>query len=647
MSGVAVASRQRTSEGTDDVESSPNGDDEKVRQDVRRFKRKKKARIICCSASAGPACRRAASICGLRFSDSKADLNKAKGTILWATNQKELNDILTRISQKARVPKATFVSKLPGSKRACEKVVTARQLNLSSELSTCAGEFCFWPQTFILPRDREVLEACLSKRSKYKKRAARSLSRGKNSTVNRTTFILKPSSASQGDGIFLVQTQSDLRRCGALACGDMVAQRYVSNPMLIDGFKFDLRLYVLVSCLDPLTVHMCKEGLVRLASTSYEAPVPSNLSAATMHLTNYSLNKHSDKFNHAGEEDPSRGEGNKRTLTQVLAQLVENGQVTDIELLWGRLYSLVRTTMQALAPLMQDAAAGFTPSGHPTGSPEKAPETAKSTSRSRAYDAICGGTCFQIFGFDVMLDSEQRPILLEVNNSPSMRVDGIRPVETASAGATEGNDDASMQARAENPEAKVCRCMDSHLPHVHHDSAVDMQIKSLVLAGAINVLRGSVPRSRGPDTHAAPIHGETKVHPGGDVLDPWNSYKLVCGPSDAQNLLQRVSRVYHAVVGRKRKLDSYKWRKVVAALSNSSVARSTADLQFRAMRNRVCEAEGTGNLNMGHFTELLADWCRQQTAAADIASEPLGLSFADAVSRLEVTYECSTAVRRS
>lgn len=52
--------------------------------------------------------------------------------------------------------------------------------------------------------------------------------------------------------------------------GNMVAQAYVPNPLLLDGFKFDMRIYALVSCIDPLRIYLFDEGLARLATDEYQ-----------------------------------------------------------------------------------------------------------------------------------------------------------------------------------------------------------------------------------------------------------------------------------------------------------------------------------------------------------------------------------------
>ncbi len=57
--------------------------------------------------------------------------------------------------------------------------------------------------------------------------------------------------------------------------------------MLVDGKKFDLRLYVLVTSASPLRAYLAGEGLGRLATLDYARVGPANLAARCMHLTNY------------------------------------------------------------------------------------------------------------------------------------------------------------------------------------------------------------------------------------------------------------------------------------------------------------------------------------------------------------------------
>ena len=42
-----------------------------------------------------------------------------------------------------------------------------------------------------------------------------------------------------------------------------VVQRYIHNPLLIAGYKFDLRIYACIPSYHPLTVYLYEEGLAR------------------------------------------------------------------------------------------------------------------------------------------------------------------------------------------------------------------------------------------------------------------------------------------------------------------------------------------------------------------------------------------------
>ena len=80
-----------------------------------------------------------------------------------------------------------------------------------------------------------------------------------------------------------------------------IISRYVSNPFLINGLKFDLRIYVCVTSMDPWRIYVYNEGLVRFASEQYDITLGKGAKYA--HLTNYSINKKNDKYiNNASPE---------------------------------------------------------------------------------------------------------------------------------------------------------------------------------------------------------------------------------------------------------------------------------------------------------------------------------------------------------
>jgi len=73
-------------------------------------------------------------------------------------------------------------------------------------------------------------------------------------------WIMKPCSKAQGKGIFIINKLSQTKKWATArtANGMMkegyVVSRYIENPLLIGGKKFDLRMYVLVISYRPLQV---------------------------------------------------------------------------------------------------------------------------------------------------------------------------------------------------------------------------------------------------------------------------------------------------------------------------------------------------------------------------------------------------------
>jgi tubulin polyglutamylase TTLL6/13 len=117
--------------------------------------------------------------------------------------------------------------------------VLSRKNNLAKQLMKMYKKFPsynFFPQTWVVPSDISDL------RQQF------------NNKQNRT-FIVKPEAACQGRGIFLIRRPNEIPTNEPL-----VVQKYLGRPYLIDGLKFDLRLYVLITGIEPLRVYLYKEG---------------------------------------------------------------------------------------------------------------------------------------------------------------------------------------------------------------------------------------------------------------------------------------------------------------------------------------------------------------------------------------------------
>ena len=64
---------------------------------------------------------------------------------------------------------------------------------------------------------------------------------------------------------------------------------------MINGLKYDMRVYVLVTSFNPLRIYMYNDGLVRFATEKYSND-PRKLQKKYVHLTNFSINKKNTNF---------------------------------------------------------------------------------------------------------------------------------------------------------------------------------------------------------------------------------------------------------------------------------------------------------------------------------------------------------------
>lgn len=227
-----------------------------------------------------------------------------------------------------------------------------------------AYDFC--PYTYLLPEDYSRLQAERDENPK-------------------ALWILKPSAMSCGRGIRVISGKTKLssKKTG------YIVSKYITNPHTLNGYKYDLRIYVGVVSFDPLRVYIYKEGLVRFATEKYTTE-HKTLKKRYIHLTNFSVNKKSAKFvkNTDAEAD---GEGSKWSLKALRKKYEEIG--INYDEVFDKIEDIAIKTIIAVEPHVVNSL--------------------NQGCKSR-------NNCFETYGFDILLDDTLRPWLLEVNVCPSL-----------------------------------------------------------------------------------------------------------------------------------------------------------------------------------------------------------------------------------
>lgn len=355
------------------------------------------------------------------------------------------------------------VNLFPSSFEVTKKDALSRNLNRMIQVHG-RRHFPFVTLSFTLPKERDALLEAMS--------------------TSPGTWIVKPAGSSQGRGIYIIEGSAppspcpspprkeavprsnsynsarlkrQFNRC-ALPIVELakqlpdtknskdnfVVEKYIERPYLIEGRKFDLRLYVGVTSFEPLKVYLHEEGLIRLASSEYSTAAGS-YSDRFCHLTNYSINKRNVVDEGAkgrasdleaegsteaaesadaavegtpldsaarigkgkdgdgdGEDDgdgDSRGEDSEDTGIKLrLSELGSRMQISDEELdeLRDKIDDLVAKTL--ICAESQICMSVRTHCSFPE-------------------------TCFELFGFDVLIDEDLQPWLIEVNFAPSLATD--------------------------------------------------------------------------------------------------------------------------------------------------------------------------------------------------------------------------------
>lgn len=106
------------------------------------------------------------------------------------------------------------------------------------------------------------------------------------SHIDQEIWILKPVSKSKGVGIQLVDKKNTIKQL--TKDSQKLTQQYIHNPLLIQKKKFDIRIWVLLTSIQPLEVYYFPQFYLRLCSQEYDRE---NLGNLFCHLTNFSINQ--------------------------------------------------------------------------------------------------------------------------------------------------------------------------------------------------------------------------------------------------------------------------------------------------------------------------------------------------------------------
>jgi len=324
--------------------------------DDKNNKKKKKNRqlMICLTATKYDCVRRVA---------KKLNYKEVPDEEEWCLYWTDTSVSIDRVNQMKRWQK---INHFPGMSEICRKDFLTRNMNRMAKLFP--KEYNFYPKAWCLPADY----ADLSNYARQKKNK---------------TYICKPDSGCQGRGIFITKNPFKDIKPG----DNYVAQVYVSRPFTIDGYKFDLRVYVAVTSCDPFRIFVYREGLARFTTQAYEEPTQINCKDVFMHLTNYAIQKRSDDF--IRDEDT----GTKRRISTINKWLVQNGY--DIDKMWSDVDDVIIKVLISAFPVL------------------------KHNYRTCFANHFRGSACFEILGFDVLIDKKMKPYVLEVNHSPSFTTD--------------------------------------------------------------------------------------------------------------------------------------------------------------------------------------------------------------------------------
>lgn len=155
-----------------------------------------------------------------------------------------------------------------------------------------------------------------------------------------------------------------------------VISRYIDKPLLIGGKKFDLRIYVLVTNYRPLKVWLSSLGFARFCNEKYSSDA-SEMNNMTMHLTNVAIQKKTEDYN--------SDHGSKWSIENLRFYLEQTRGKHATDKCFEEIKNIIYISLKSVQSVI-----------------------------------INDKHCFEMYGYDILIEDNLKPWLIEVNASPSL-----------------------------------------------------------------------------------------------------------------------------------------------------------------------------------------------------------------------------------
>ena len=210
-----------------------------------------------------------------------------------------------------------------------------------------------------------------------------------NYTLNITNlWLVKPPDEARGIGIkFLKNFTNDIDKYSIIT-------RYLSNPHLINGKKYDLRIYILITGHSPLKIYIYDEGIVRRASEKYSIDI-NNIDNNYVHITNVAINYKKDISN---IKEDNKDNSIIWDFNQLKKYLEKEGK--NFDFIFEQIKDIAVKIFISITKIQRDA------------------------EEDNIQFNLNSQNLFELYGLDILIDENLKAWLLEVNLSPSIEAIG-------------------------------------------------------------------------------------------------------------------------------------------------------------------------------------------------------------------------------